>query len=660
MRLRWGIRLKLVVSITSLFLVAVAAFAIATPRRVELQAMRALQAQGSSIVRMTAYSVRDALARSDSSAVSAMLQGTRRDPDLAYVIVTDSSGRVIAHVSGASVASDPRLLDPAALVANGTSDDWVGFSSAVIRGSQHIGSTYLGVSLANVRQEVALARRASAGLGVLVFLAGGGLAFAIGTLITRPLNRLSSTAGYIAAGDLEQRAEVTSDDEVAQLVRAFNMMVDSLQRARDELSTSNATLEQRVEQRTAQVQEALRQLEVAKDEAEAANRMKSEFLATMSHEVRTPMNGVLGTLALVLDSGLEGEQRRLLTLAKSSADSLLVIINDILDLSKIEAGRMEIAPAPFNLRGACEAVFALLVVRANEKKLDLKVNISDQMPAWLLGDAGRVRQILINLTGNAIKFTERGSVTLTVTTPEISPTEATVHIEIIDTGIGIDPATQARLFQKFVQADASMARRYGGTGLGLAISKNLIELMGGSLGLRSAPGRGSTFSFDLRLPLAAAPVDADAFDAAGASHDGAPLSRELDGTSFGSRRVLVVDDNPVNLTVAAAMLKKFGHAVDLARDGGEAVAKALTRPYDAIFMDLQMPVMDGIAATAAIRGREGPNVGTPIIALTANAMESDRVRSIAAGMNDHLTKPISPESLRAAVERWCPTPTTTE
>ena len=642
---RWGIRTKLVAAIASLVLVLAIAFAVITPRRVERQGMRALNARGRSIAQMTAYSVRNLLASGDTPGVNAMVQGTRRDPDLAYVVVTDSSGSVVSHVRGVNLASDPRLLDPVSLIAHSSSEDWLGFSSDVMLDARRKGVVYLGISLADLRAEVAAASRASALSGLLLFLAGSALAFFIGTLLTRPLGRLASTAGYIAAGDLDQRAEQTSNDEVGQLVIAFNMMVDSLQHASRELAHSKQTLEARVEERTAEVQEALRQLEVAKNEAEEANRMKSDFLATMSHEVRTPMNGVLGTLSLVLASPLEEDQRRLLGLAKTSADALLVIINDILDLSKIEAGRMEIAPAPMRLRATCEESYALLAVRAKEKKLTLTFEIDERIPEWVMGDAGRLRQVLINLTGNAIKFTERGSVTLAIAVGALTDTQATLHVEVRDTGIGIDEATQARLFQKFVQADASMARRYGGTGLGLAISKNLVEMMGGSLGLKSAPGRGSVFSFDVTLPIASAPANADESVGGGAARA---------ASAVGPRRLLVVDDNPVNLTVASAMLKNQGHLVDLARDGGEAVDKARARSYDAIFMDLQMPVMDGIAATAAIRSRPGPNTGTPIIALTANAMESDRVRSLEGGMNDHLTKPISPESLRAAIERWCP------
>ena len=528
-----------------------------------------------------------------------------------------------------------------------------------------IGAFSIGVALAVgtaipalVGTPLSVARWYGAALAVLLLLAGVGIAAWLGGHITRSLGHLAAIAEDIAAGNLEHRAEESTEHDFAPLAQAFNLMVDSLQRARDELADANATLEQRVDRRTAQVQEALHQLEIAKDAAEAANRMKSDFLATMSHEVRTPMNGVLGTLSLVLDTELSAEQRRLLGLSKSSADALLVIINDILDLSKIEAGRMELSAAPFSMRQICDTVLAMLGSRAKEKRLPLTFDVAADVPAWLSGDEGRIRQVLINLCGNAIKFTERGKVTVTVAAKAVDVSHATLLVEVADTGIGIDEQTQARLFRKFVQADASMSRRYGGTGLGLAISRNLVELMGGSLGVRSEPGRGSIFFFEVRLPTATAPDDKDTGAPIGTARPGSGAYRSVAAGAgiIGPRRLLVVDDNPVNLTVASAMLKNFGHSVDLARDGSEAVAKARARAYDAIFMDLQMPVMDGVEATLAIRKSDGPNRSTPIVALTASAMEADRLSALAAGMNDHVTKPISPDSLRKAVERWCPAP----
>ncbi len=355
------------------------------------------------------------------------------------------------------------------------------------------------------------------------------------------------------------------------------------------------------------------------------------------------------------------------TIDRSGRD-LLALIDDILDFSKIEAGKLELAPAPFRFRKMTDDVVALLASRANDKKLTLKVDVAPDVPTWLYGDGGRLRQVLLNLTGNAVKFTERGTVTIATSAASRTETSVLLHVEVRDTGIGIDEPTQHRLFQKFVQADASTTRRYGGTGLGLAISRNLVELMGGTLGLHSTPGMGSTFFFDMQLPAiddAAAPREETSGPRVRtarpltAPFPGAPPGLASDADilhAAGVRRLLVVDDNPVNLAVASAMLKSMGHVVDLARDGSEAVAKARSRQYDAIFMDLQMPVMDGFGATAAIRGGEGLNAATPIIALTANAMPADRTRSLEAGMNDHLAKPFTPDALRQALKRWCDTP----
>ena len=389
------------------------------------------------------------------------------------------------------------------------------------------------------------------------------------------------------------------------------------------------------------------ELRSALEAAEAANLAKSRFLANMSHEIRTPMNAVLGLSELMLDQPLPGAARERAQAIRSSATTLLGVINDVLDVSRIEAGKLELVESVFAPRALVAEVRGMLAPLAQAKGLALDVRVGDEVPVALVGDAGRLRQIAVNLAGNAIKFTERGRVALDVDkVAGPDPSGATrITIRVHDTGTGIAPEKLALLFEPFVQADNSETRRHGGTGLGLTIVRQLARMMAGDASARSVPGDGSVFEVEVGLRL---PTAAECRSAADPKDATLRPERPL--------RVLLVEDNEVNRLVATSMLATDGHRVDVAGDGEQALGACASRRYDAILMDVQMPVMDGIEATRLIRARELADAAprTPIIALTANAMNGDRERCLAAGMDDFVAKPFERADLVRALARATP------
>jgi signal transduction histidine kinase/DNA-binding NarL/FixJ family response regulator len=589
------------------------------------------RAEVSSIGSVVADQIGPAMTFGDLKAAGETLGSVRADPLIRDAMLYDAAGGCFAayHRSGGT-ACPP-------LPSSGMHDkvNSLTISRDVTAGKERIGTLVLTAGIPSVP---ALLGQYLAGAALIVGLSlvvAAIVAVALQSRVSAPLLEIASVAERISkTHQYGDRVSVSSFDELGVLANSFNAMLDEIARRDAEVLQQRRSLEEQVAERT----RVNAELRLAKEKAEEAARLKSEFLANMSHEIRTPMNGVMGMISLVLDRCQVPEEREQLLVAQTAAQSLVSLLNDILDLSKIEADRMTIEVIGFDIQALLRETIRMFDLAAGQKNLQLGLDLAPGCPSWVRGDPVRLRQVMVNLIGNAVKFTAKGSVQVTVS----AHTAGTVRFEVRDTGIGVPLGKLDAIFDAFTQADGSHTRRFGGTGLGLTITRRLVNLMGGRLWAESEVDQGSRFFVELPLDPCAEPVHAES-----APQKAPPCLSGL--------KVLVAEDNSINQKVILSMLRRQGWSITLAENGEQAYRRCLESRFDVILMDVQMPEMDGFEATALIRQEESRRGATgsehriPIIALTAHASLSQRDQCLAAGMDLVITKPVRLDTLLAGI-----------
>lgn len=592
------------------------------------------------LARMMAANSRAILAFRDSDGADEILATLKTQQDVIWAAILLEDGEVFAGYRNSQPGARHTSTEPPAGATDNAvpSFDQILVEQPIMSGDRLLGYFQILGDSSHARK--ILFWQATVAIGI--FVAAMGLALLLAQRLQRvfsaPVQNLLNVMRDVAGTrDFSHRAQRISNDELGKLADGFNDMLDQLGSYDHELATYRQDLEKQVRERT-------EQLERATEQAVAANNTKSEFLAAMSHEIRSPMTGVIGFTRLLEDSDLTPQQREYTSIIRNSAQSLLSVINEILDFSKMEVGKISLDRRGFAIDDLLGQIRAMMAPKARDKGITLFAACADDVPLTMYGDANRLRQILLNLLDNAIKFTNYGAVSIRIEVLSQHANQVTLQVRVRDTGIGISTRQQAQLFQPFQQADRTITRRYGGTGLGLVISQRLAQLMEGRIDVQSEIGKGSTFTVTVKLDLSETVAAED--------RSGQSVAPRRDGVDLTGLRVLVVDDSPINLKLAVALLLGQDIEVTAVDSAKTAIQALLSAPFDLVLMDLEMPGTSGIDATQEIRSLANPVATIPVIAVTAHVFPEKREEVIQAGLNDLLAKPYMPEELFAIIGKW--------